>query len=368
MQGVASLGDTSDKIWAYFDSVPPKTLTRKFAPAQTDSFATTYGAVINNLNPQNQDDMQNLLKDKYVDWEKYTKNPDNLPNPLPTTDGGEVDYQKVRLDQFQRWALTAGLETSTIKAGTTLIKQTDVVSTAITKWTSANGDYAYTATQKGLTDALQKGQSKTVSMNSEKESSDTSHAWASGSVSGFYDFFSGSAGGSWDKFTQKISKAGLEIQVSFDKVATLTGGPYQNNAPTNPTLSQYKPWFDSAALQTAKENDNNKVWKHGAPTWEQTFGANGNLKRAATALIVVDGVDVTLTSDVSVSSQQSESVKAAAKAGFWPFFSVSGQGGWSHEVQKADDGGLKIHSTSKSGNPQVLGVLVQPIDAVIGNQ
>jgi len=30
------MGDTSDKIWAYFDSVPPKTLTRKFAPAQTD--------------------------------------------------------------------------------------------------------------------------------------------------------------------------------------------------------------------------------------------------------------------------------------------------------------------------------------------
>jgi hypothetical protein len=102
------------------------------------------------------------------------------------------------------------------------------------------------------------------------------------------------------------------------------------------------------------------VWKRTAPTWEGTFGSNGNLKNLTVALIVVDGITTTTTTTASVSKTDQESFKAAAQAGYWPFFQASGQGGWTTEVTFNDKGEVTVTSSSKTGNPNVIGVLVSP--------
>ncbi len=51
-QGVMPIGNTSDALWRVFDAVPPRSRNNLYPPAQYASFSTTYGAVVNNLIPQ----------------------------------------------------------------------------------------------------------------------------------------------------------------------------------------------------------------------------------------------------------------------------------------------------------------------------
>jgi hypothetical protein len=358
-QGSISLGTTSTLIWAKFDSLPPAALNNYFNSSEWNSFGSTYGAVINNLVPQDSGAMASLLGDDYLSWTQYKTLP---PDTLPTTPDGLLNFAQIKKIQFQRWALQNGISNETVIAGIGILSQVDFISAAAVKWQAASkqGVFAYTATQQGLKNAIDGGQSKTVNLDSSTESTDTSHSWASGQVSGGYGFFSASVSASWDKFSQDIQKSGVKLNIKFEKVATLSGGPLLTVNQLDTDLSKYLPWYDSKAIQTAYTENNNTVWKRTAPTWEGTFGSNGNLKNLTVALIVVDGITTTTTTTASVSKTDQESFKAAAQAGYWPFFQASGQGGWTTEVTFNDKGEVTVTSSSKTGNPNVIGVLVSP--------
>lgn len=364
-QGAISFGTTSTKIWAMFDSLPPAALNQYFNPSQWNSFGSTYGAVINNLVPQDSGQMAALLGDSYISWVDYQKDPANKPDPVPMQPAPNdylIDTSKYKKIQFQNWALQSGESQQTINAGIGLLSQVDFISAAAAQWQAAAAAkvFAYTATYGGLEDAMGRGQAKTVSLDSSTESTDTSHSWASGSVSGGYGFFSASAEASWDKFSQDIQKSGLKLNVKYDKLATLEGAPLATANKLDPDLTKYLPWYDSKAIQTAYANNNNNVWQRTAPTWEDTFGPNGNLKNLTVALVIVDGITSTMTTTASVSKTDQEKFQAAAKAGYWPFFQVSGQGGWTTETTFNDKGEVTVTSSSKTGNPNLLGVLVSP--------
>ena len=366
-QGSVSLGTTSTKIWEMFDSLPPAALNSFFNPSQWNSFGSTYGAVINNLVPQDGGAMAQLLGDDYIDWVNWCKDKNNRPNPVPMQPPPNdylVDTSKYKKMQFQEWCLDSGQSQQTIVAGIGLLSQVDFISAAIVKWQAASEKkiFAYAATAQALKNAIDRGQAKTVDFNSTTQSSDTSSSWASGKVSGGYEFFSASASASWDKFSQDIQQQGVQLQVKYDKVATLMGSPLTNPNTLDVDLSKYLPWYDSKVIQTAYAQNNNNVWQRTAPTWEDTFGPNGNLKNLTVGLIVVDGITTTMTTTASVSQSDRESFKAQAKAGYWPFFKAEGEGGWSTDVTFDDSGSMSITSTSKAGNPNVLGVLVSPFE------
>ncbi len=365
-QGATALGTTDDAIWNILDSIPPVSVNNYFNPAQHNSLSTTYGAVINNLVPQGEAGMQTLLKNKFLSWTKFANDPANLPKPMPKTASGGLDFVQAQKDQFQQWCLLNAIDTATMNNGITQIDQLDVISVAVASWRAANGVYAYTANQASLTQAVNQGQAKSVALDSATTSTDTTHSWAKVSASGLFDFFSAGGSGSWDKFTEELHSKGVDMKVEYASVAQVSGGPYAKEAPNNPDLADCVPWFNTAALKTAQANNNNKVWKHAAPTWDQTFGPNGNLKRLSTALIVVDGIKSTMTSKASVAKDSQESFKTAISGGFWPFFSISGEGGWEHDTTFNDDGTFTVTSECKKGNPTVLGVLVDDVDDVIG--
>ena len=365
MQGNTAFGTTSDSVWAFFDAMPPTAVSHYYQPGRINSFAQTYGAVINNLVPQTGDDMQKLLGDKYTSWVAYSSDTKNLPNPLPTDTSGNIDYVKVRVDQYARWGLSNGLDSAKLNDGTTLLEQKDIISTAITQWISADDKYAYTASIGYVKNQVDQGRSRSASMNSNTSSSDITNSWAKTSVEGIFDIFGGEAAGEWSKFSSNLTSSGLDISASFGKVATVIGGPFGLTTGINPDLTDYSPWYNSDALKTAMANNNNNVWKHTAPTWEQTFGGDGNMKRDVSALVVVDGVTITMTSSYSVDTADRESVKTEFAAGFFPFFGVDGEGGWSNSVTFHDDGTFTAVSTSEAGNPQIIGVLVQTIEQAV---
>jgi len=367
VQGSMALGSTSDAVFQIFDAIPPLSLTQQFNPSGFNSFSAAYAAVINNLVPQNNaGSLQNVLGDQYIAWVNYRKNPSNLPNPLPTDAQGNPDVTAAQVAMFSRWAI-ANLDAGTTKAGVTILQQTDAVSVAQAALLAAKGKYAYTSTIARVKAAILSGQAKTASFDSTQESSDTSHAWAGGKASGGYGFFKFSASGNWDKFNQQVEENGVKVSAQFQNVATVPGQPLQVAQPLDPDLSKYVPWFNSAALNLAFRNSNNRVWQQASPTWNDTFGTSGNLQRLAVGLIVVDGIQTTVTVNYSLTTEDKQSVEGALKFGFFPFFTASGSGGWTHEITNSDTRSFTLTSSSPAGNPQILGVLVSPIDAVLGS-
>ncbi len=362
VQGNTAVGATSDSVWAFFDLLPPRSVSHYNKPERIRSFSQTYGALINSLMPYTAQGMRTLLANSYLSWETYSSHPENLPLIFPMDEAGNVDFTEIRVMQFAEWSRMNGIDTRTRKAGITLLKQTDALATAMTQWTAVNGKFAYTASVDDVLSQVSQGHARSASMDSKVSSSDVKRFRLLGGVEGIYDIFGGETAGEWSVFTSHLRAAGLQISASFDRVGTVLGGPYDLKSQHNPNLHEYSPWFNESALRVAKINNNKKVWKNSQPKWEQMFGRYGTMQRRVSGLVAVDGVTVTMTSTYSVPKADQSRVRAKFAEGFFPFFGAEGKGGWSNFVQFNNDGTFRAVSTSQRGNPQIIGVLVEPID------
>jgi hypothetical protein len=355
IQGAAPLGSTSEQLWNIFDVVPPLSVSNYYNPSQLNVFSADYGAVINNLIPQNSNKFQTDMGDYYSQWVTYLKAQTSLP-------AGGV------LQLFQTWsainmppnqAQTCYTDYQQIAQG--------AIPTAVQMWINSGGagtQKAYNATIAQLNQALPSAPSKSFVVNSSTESSDISHTWAKVEMGGFYDFFEGGASSEYDSLTMAMSQAGLSINVSFQRLLTFTAAPLSKTS-TDPILSQYQPWYNSSALNIAYQTQDNTVWNNTHPNWNDTFGPNGNMLRTTSGLVIADGITISMTSNTGFSSSQQTQFKAAAEFGFFPFFEASGSGGWEHNVTFDTEGNVTITSTSQLGNPNVIGAIVTPIGGVM---
>jgi len=359
-QSSESTGATSDWIWNILDAIPPKSINNYYNPNQGNNFSQDYQAVIAQLKPNSDNSFQMCMGDYYNQWLSYLKSsdcPDTIFNSPDDMSAG-----------FKKWAMINAPSQMNCSASLIASFYNDVVTIANTMFASAQAagkGYAYNTTIEDLNNALQSAPAKSFEMDSKTASSDVSHTWASGGMSVFYDLFSFGGGAGYDKLTTKATSAGLNIKADFKHVTTLPGAPLAK-ASTDPILSQYTPWYNSAAFARAFSTKDNTVWKNGSPSWESTFGPNGNMQRVANAIVVVDGIDVTITSNTTYSTSEQETIKAQASVGFWPFFRASGSGGSSTSVSFSDSGAMTVKISSPAGNPQLLGVLVTDTKDFIG--
>lgn len=355
VQGAAPLGTTSEQLWNVFDVVPPLSVSNYYNPSQGNVFSSDYGAVINNLIPQNSNAFQNDMGDYYSAWTTYLQAQTSLP-------AGGV------LELFQTWS---AIHMSPNQAQTCYTDYQQVaqgvIPTAVSMWIKAGGmaaQKAYNATIAQLKTQIPSAPSKTVSVNSSTASSDISHTWAKAEASGFFDIFGGGGSTSYDQLTMAMSQAGISITASFGNLLTFTAAPLAKLS-TDPILSQYQPWYSSAALNLAYQTPDNTVWNHTHPTWADTFGPTGNMLRTTSSLVIVDGITISMTSNVGFSSSQQTAFQAAASGGIWPFFEASASGGWSHDVSFDTAGNVTVKSTCPAGNPNILGAIVTPIGGVL---
>jgi|GEM_PF-753806 len=356
VQGVEPLGATSEELWNIFDVVPPLSVTNYYNSSQANVFSTDYGAVINNLIPQNSNSFQKDMGDYYSQWTAYLKTVTTIP-------AGGI------LQLFQTWsqlnmppnkAQQCYTDYQQISQGT--------VPAAVSMWIVAGGSTgtqkAYNATIDQLQAALQATSSKSFTMDSATASSDLTHTWAKADTSGWFDFFSGGASGQYDSLSQQMASSDVVISVTFQRVVTFPAGPL-SKVSTDPILSRYQPWYSSAALNLAYQNPDNTVWQPTHPNWNDTFGPTGNMLRTTSALIVVDGVTITTSANTKFSSSDQQQFQAAVSGGFFPFFEASASGGWTHKTTFDNNGAVTVTSTSALGNPIVLGASVTPIGGVL---
>ena len=73
-----------------------------------------------------------------------------------------------------------------------------------------------------------------------------------------------------------------------------------------------------------------------------------------------------MTSNAGIAKADQAKFTAKAGGGVFPFFEVSGSGGWSTQTTFDDNGNVTVKSSCAAGNPQVLGVLVSEIKNIFG--
>lgn len=357
VQGNIALGSTSPGLWALMDSIPPQSITQYWTPQGYKSFSSQYGSLIPRLQDPSYGQFQAAMGDYYSTWMTYVK---ATPPPAGTT----------ILAYFQSWAQS---NMPPDQAGNALSLYAAALNGPLAQanmaWAvagGATGVKAFNQTIEVVDHTIAGAPSQGVQLDSTTESSDTSHTWAKGSVEGFYDLFFGEAGASYDAATSVVTEAGVNISVEFTHMATVPIMPLsQGSILAGPTT--YNAWYVPAALSQAYQNNNYQVWQPGTPDWSSFFGDSGSLPRAATSLLVVDGITVSMQSKAAIAKASQQEVETSFEAGFFPFFGVSGKGGWTSAQSFNDSGQVVATAKCPVGNPQALGILQSSIEALISS-
>lgn len=361
VQGADPVGSLSENLWAIFDSVPPLSATTYYNPAQLNSFSQDYAGVISALIPQGALQFQTDMGDYYAAWNSYKSTISPIPASTLAWSQAFAAWAEARLPESQ--VSTCRGDFNSMQEDPIAVASNQLL--AVQFAASHANVYAYTTTVGQLALALAKAVPKTVQLDSSTESSDVSHSWASAEASGIFDIFGIGGDGSYDDITTKVTTAGVSVQASFGKLVTLTAGPLSQ--PSSDTyLQNFTPWFSSAALSEGYAKQDNTVWKSGdAISWASTFGPSGNLQRYTSALIIVDGITLTMTSQAGLSNAEQQQFQQAAAGGIFPFFEAEEKSGWSNESTFDDKGNVTVTCSCPAGNPQILGVLVSQIADIL---
>lgn len=300
VQGSQPLVSTSERMWDIFDAVPPASINHLFNPSQFNSFSSDYGGVINNLLvPQGQ----------------------ALGNPVSVA---------VRM-----WS--------------------DMAEAAA----PFGGVRAYNGTVSQLQTALESSGGVQFKLDTDNESADVSRTWA-GAVISSPPGLEALAAALSATTGPAAGGPGITYNVTFDHILTFPVGPLA--APSDdPTLAPYTPWYHPDALKLAHSVPDNTVWKPGAhPDWSDTFGPGGNMLYACTALVVVDGVNITMQQNAGASGNHSALPPPnGAPPGVMALILPSA-GPQSPSNAPPPAGDLITISAIPPGNPVILGAVVKP--------
>jgi hypothetical protein len=352
------LGTTSQSLWQFFDSLPPATATQYFNPTQFSSFSQNYGAVVNSLEVPNDPEFQQAMGDYYFQWVTYLKGVTSVPA------GGVLQLLKTWTQLNMPPSTAAQAVTAWEQDGDNPVSVGVAMYQAVQN--STNPVYAYSNSYASLQNLLPSAEAKTATLDSETTSSNVSHTWAQGSAEGMFDIFAGETSASYDQLTTQFASAQVSVNATFKRVLTFIARPLEQPS-TDPTISQYTPWYYSPALNLAFKTQDNTVWKPGATTtWATTFGPDGVMQQVCGGLVIVDGVNVTITSGAQFSSSDQKVFQQQTSGGFWPFFMASGSSGWQSNATFSDSGNVTVSITSPLGNPQILGCIVTPVAGIVG--
>lgn len=349
-QGPGSTPATSQLMWNIFNAVPPNTINNYYDPSQANNFASDYDLILTALVTASDSDFQSCMGDNYGQWQDDFKAAYKA-DPTIISDAAALSKY------FQGWAIVNAPNDSSCVSGLTKA-YINPINIANNMYDSAGGKYAWNQTVDALAKNLASGPSKSFTLDTTTQTSNTTHTWASGGASVLFDLFSFGGSGGYDDLSTKVTTAGLSIIANYQTVTTFAAGPYAIPDSNNPILAKYNPWYNSAVLAKAYTTQDNTVWNNQSTiTWQKAFGPDGFLQRMATAIVAVNGISITITSDASLSTLEQTQITAAAKLGIWPFFTASGQGGFENTVAFNDQGKFSCITTCTYGNPQILGIL-----------
>ena len=356
LQSGTQLPYTTKGLWQLIDAIPPKALTTVISFASINSFYQDYGALFGGaIKVPVSDNFKRVMGDNLSKWEDYRK-----------SEAGANKYEALGslIKLFDFWV---DFKSDILPGTASAVKS--AFRSDLRNLVNQSSDFYYSESDPSdpfnpdgknklynidITDiiggAIAHGPSKQISLKSKTTSSDVRHTWAGGGVSGFWDIFSGGASGEYSKSTSKFTSSEVIVEATFKHVVSI------------PTFLPGN-WYNSAFLNYALNTKDNTVWDPSNPiSWESTFGSKGNMQRTIESLVVVDGIDIKVTSSASYSESEQTDVKAHASAGIWPFFRFNASGGYSSSTSFNDAGNMTTHTSCPAGNPAIFGANIRPIE------
>lgn len=125
-------------------------------------------------------------------------------------------------------------------------------------------------------------------------------------------------------------------------------------------------WYRSSLLATAFDNAASPPWRLDAvPSWQDFFAPGGSMRRAPASLVVVDAIDLTVTSNAAFDPAEQRLILEHAPAGLWPFHAPVSDAA-DTIVSFGATRGISIRTITRRGRPVVLGANVLDIARYLG--
>jgi hypothetical protein len=340
---------TDDQLWQYFNNLPPAALNNNLTLSGGNQFYSDYTAVLSQLQSNALTNFQNVLGSYYPLWQRYLA----TVSPFPT-------LQQLP-NVFYNWALVnaptvAGAGRSAYQAALLdPIFQAQTMALNTAGFVNNTPNFTQGVTQ--LFQQIPAGSAQIIQFDSAKHYGDVSQTWAHGNSGAFFGIF-GSSDATTSQLSQQFASARVTATIHLQHMITFVAAP--PGAPNG--------WYSSAALGMAHSaSTGGQPWRAGAdPSWESTFGPDGNMQNFVSALIVADGINATITSYAQYSASQQTQIQQQQQSGLWPFYWSSSSSSISTNVSFNSDSTMTYSISSPTGNPLIIGALVQPAGQYLG--
>lgn len=345
---IASGAAANATFWAYYNNLPPFSLTQQFVASGGNQFYNNYRALMSALVPSRSVNVEgDIGAANYKKWQHYILNLATPPtmNQLPTL--------------FRNWAMIYAPNVANIGSSDYAAILIDPIATAQNEltliYTDANGlplPFNWSLNYGDMVTQLNSSPSRQFSFDSSTMSSNVSTSWTKGSNSGFFGLWGGSTTSS--SISEQFASSHVTVNASFTNVLV-----YANT----PGL-----WYYSSAMGLAYSNKTGNPWSpQSSINWENTFGSNGNMQRFASNLIIATGMNISITSDATYSTLDQQTITSSGHAGFWPFYAGSNGSSSTNTATFDEQGHMTITTSSIPGVPVILGANVLPVGQFVGH-
>lgn len=349
-QGAGSYYTLTPEMWTTFNAIPPKAINNFYDPARTSQFSSMYGLLLGSLVSNPDPDFKICMGDSLSDWQTYLAA--NLPDPVDANSLTKL---------FKKWCTI--YDTSRSACALALTKEyVNPINTAAAAYEDANGQFAFDRTLDDLRKEINRGTTGKVNFSTKTQSSNISETWAKVDAEVGWSLFSAKVDAEYNRLSAQAYESGIDIEINYKKYKTFSAGPLSQPS-TDSFLKSYNPWYVSSVVSLAQSDRSNKIWNPDKPqNWDTFFNPEtGKMLRTVSAVVVADGIDITITSKASYSKTDQELIKAGASVGYWPFFSADGSGGTKNVAKFDENGVMTVKISNPEGNPQVIGVIVSPL-------
>lgn len=327
-------------LWAYQNVIPPASLTFNHSACDGDSFFDEYVAAALQMQFPQSVFEEDIGAENYAAWLAYLKqiSPPPTPDQLPSV--------------FQAWASVYAPSVVAVGvADLTQMALIDDAARALAPYLAPDPvpvDFAVSYAE--LLQALNRADGARVSFDSAATSGDVTGTWARGADSGAAGLWAGCCPAS--RISREFAAGRVTVEAQCRAYLVLTSTPGA--------------WYDSALLHMAYSSPSTPPWPQNPnPSWNQLFGPDGSMRLLLASLLVVDGVEATVTSEVSYSEADRQSIRRNASKGLWPFYAPDGT-----PVTNSvtfDASGMRAQLSIRPQHPLVIGANILSTGRCLGH-
>lgn len=344
---IASGTAANPTFWAYYNNIPPKSLTTQFVASGGNQFYNNYRGLLSALEASRTINVRKDIGDEnFLAWQAYVqKQPTPSMNQIPT--------------MFRNWAMFNAPDVANIGSSDYAAILLDPIATAQNEltlvYTTPQGlpiNFDWQLNYADMVNQLASAPSRSFSFDSSTMDKNVSSSWAGGSTSGFFGLWGGSS--STSTLSEQFASSRIQLDAKFEHILVLPNTPGA--------------WYYSSAMGLAFANKTGSPWRDKAPiNWENTFGKDGNMQYFSANVIVASGMSITITSNAKYSSVDQQTITSSGSSGFWPFYSGDSGSTSTNRVTFNKDNNMTITTSSIPGVPVVLGVNVLSAGEFVGH-